>query len=102
MDYNMILSIEHRKNGLQLCGDEDFVYLFNRGTEVAKWYNGPKLTVETIHDEADKWMGERDAMNELQESGVITISREVNIELLSSAQSEAEMWKRRVLAFGSN
>ena len=67
-----VLSIEHRKHGLSLCEDEDFVYMIKNGVQVARW-SSRGATIKSIYDEADRWLPGNDAVAEMLKLGCIEI-----------------------------
>jgi len=71
---DILLTIEHRRAGLTLYEDEDFLYLFRNGLRVAIW-NSRAVTLVQIRKEADRFLG-GDVIDGLIRSGVITIVKE--------------------------
>jgi len=69
---NAILLYDHRKAGLSLDEDEDFLYLYHEGKRVAIW-NSRAVTIIEILKEADRYLC-HDLLAEMQSTGQLKIS----------------------------
>ncbi len=53
-DLTNILSIQHRKHGLSLFEDEDYLYLVQNGTTVEHFYHSASM--KGIYEAADRYI----------------------------------------------
>lgn len=73
IDLSRVLSIEHRRRGIQLAEDDHIATLYYQGQPVARW-NANQVQVITILAEADKYLS-RDAVQSAIDCGGISFGR---------------------------